>query len=192
MLDDTYQLRAELEEGIRKVFAAMDIVALTRANAPQKFQQATPRVEIKCSLGRANGHRHICPDGITRFDRWALTVAVQCITRPANDGASALHDIFCARVRGTCDTIAQITWTDHGNFPNTRIAEPLRPAGENSTLKSQEGIEYTVLSHSGTLCIRESAWPVLPPVPPPPGGNPLLDTAGEEILDTAGQPILGF
>lgn len=158
-LDDIYRLRTETEESIRQFFADQEIAAITRANAPKEFQQATPRVEIKMSIGAATGHRFLCPDGIARFDRWRVTISVQCITRPANDGQSLLHEQFCARVRQIMATLAQESWSDTDHFPNVRIAEPLRDTGDQNTLKASEGIEYTVINFSGTLCIRENAWP---------------------------------
>jgi hypothetical protein len=158
-LDDLYQLRLQAEESIRLAFVAAEIMAVTRATGPAEFQQATPRVEIKLSIGAANGHRHICPDRIARFDRWRCTLSIQCVTRPVGDGVSGLHEAFCGRVRNFCSTLAQQTWTDTDNFPNHRFAEPLRDAGDTNTLKANEGCEYTVIPFTGTICIRESAWP---------------------------------
>lgn len=159
-LDDLYQLRTETEENIRQTFEDMDISAITRANAPAEFQQATPRVEIKLAIGAATGHRFPCPDGFARFDRWRFTLAIQCVTRPASDGENVIQEVFLGRIRNICTTLAQLTWDDRVNFPNVRIAEPLRDAGDNATLKPQDGCEYTVLTFNGTLCIREDAWPI--------------------------------
>lgn len=157
-LSDIYQLRKQGEEGIRSFFTALEITALTRANAPMEFQQATPRVEIKLAIGASNGHRFMCPDGIARYDRWRCTLAIQAITRPANDGTSILHEVFLGNIRNVIATLAQTTWTDAVNFPNVRFAEPLRDTGDYNTLKTTEGCEYSVLNFSGTLCVREIAW----------------------------------
>lgn len=159
-LDDLYLLRTQTEENIRKTFCGMDITAITRANAPKEFQQATPRVEIKLAIGAANGHRHICPDGFARFDRWRTTLSIQCVTRPASDGNNAIGEAFVGRIRNICSTLAQLTWNDLDKFPNVRFAEPLRDAGDNTTLLPEKGLEYTVLSFGGTLCIREIAWSI--------------------------------
>lgn len=191
-LDDLYQLRSEFEENIRTLFAAQEIAAVTRANWPVEFQQFTPRVEIKCAIGPATGHRFPCPDGTARFDRWRFNLAIQVVTRPSNDGQNALHEVLIGRIRNNCSTLAQSTWGDISTFPNIRIAEPLRDSGDSSTLRTQDGCEYTTVGFSGILCIRESAWPPADAAPAPAPGNALVDTGGNEILDTGGNPILGF
>lgn len=157
-LDDLFELRTASEEAIRATFVAMQFTAITRANAPVDFQKARPRIEIKCSIGAATGHRFFCPDNIARYDRWRLSLALQCITAPDNDGTSALHEVFTSRVRNTVATLAQQSWSDLVNFPLHRLAEPFRDTGDQSTLKTEEGVEYTVLSFSNVICIRETAW----------------------------------
>jgi len=189
-LDDLYQLRSQVEENTRTLFEANEIIALTRTNAPEEFQQVTPRVEIKCTIGAATGHRFPCPDGFARFDRWRFNLAIQAVTRPAKDGVSALHEQFLGRIRNLCSTLAQSTWEDTGTFPNIRIAEPLRDTGDNNTLKSSSGCEYSVLSFAGTLCIRESAWPVVDAGGSTNPSQPILDDAGINILDDAAQTVL--
>lgn len=162
-LDDIYQVRSQLEEGTRQLFQAQVIVAITRANAPKQFQQATPRVEIKATIGAANGHRFICPDGFARFDRWRCTIAIQAVTRPIGDGISALHEQFLGRIRNIMSTFSQETQQDKIIFPNIRMAQPVRDSGDSNTLKQAEGIEYSVLTFNGTVCIEEFAWNFLPP-----------------------------
>lgn len=191
-LDDIYQLRKQGEENIRRTFEDLDIAAVTRANFPKEFQQKTPRVEIKIAIGAANGHRFICPDGFARYDRWRFTLAIQAVTKPANDGASILHEIFLGRIRKIASTLAQTTWTDTEHFPNIRFAEPLRDSGDTNTLKSNEGYESSVVSFTGTICIRESAWPTpsnITPTPPPESG-PILDDDSGAILDDDATPVL--
>lgn len=158
MIEDLYKLRTALEEGIRLMLSDIQITAITRANSPANFQQVTPRVEIKCSIGQATGHRFLCPDGITRFDRWRVNIGIQCITRPAADGVNAINEVFVSNIRNFCSTLAQVTWTDFNHFPNVRLAEPLKESGGNDTLKAAEACEYSTLGFTGVLCIRETAW----------------------------------
>lgn len=191
-LDDIYQLRRQAEENVRQTFEDLDIAAVTRANFPKEFQQKTPRVEIKIAIGAATGHRFVCPDGIARYDRWRFTLAIQAVTKPSNDGTSILHEIFLGRIRTIASTLAQITWTDSDHFPNIRFAEPLRDSGDSNTLKSNEGYESSVVSFTGTICIRESAWPIpaeVPNIVPVPSG-PILDDDSGGILDDDATPVL--
>ncbi len=158
-LDDIYKLRQQLEESIRLAFVAMDFAAITHQNAPENFKQKTPRVEIKCAIGAANGHRFVCPDGITRYDRWRFTLAIQAVTQPNNqDSLNVLNEDYVSAIRVFCSTLAQISWTSDA-FPNVLIAEPLRDGGSDDTLKAGDGIEYSTLSFTGTVSIRETAWP---------------------------------
>lgn len=183
----------EAEEGTRQLFVVEDIAAITRANAPAQFQQATPRVEIKCSIGAANRHRFCCPDGFARYDRWRCTLSIQCVTTLAGDGQESIHEQFLGLIRSICSTLAQETWDDFNRFPNVRFAEPLLDAGDTNTSKSAEGMEYTVINFTGTLCIRESAWPVppvIPPLPPIVAGPPLQGEQGEIITGEGGEQIL--
>lgn len=168
-LDDLYQLRTQVEggqtaggvavPGIAAYFGNAQIPAFTRANIPVDFQKAVPRVEIKCAIGQANGHRFFCPDGVVRYDRWRFTLAVQAVTRPAADGLNQVNEAFLGKVKNLCSILAQVTWSDLVNFPNVRIAEPLKEMGDSATLKSEDGYEFTIVNYAGTLCIRENVWP---------------------------------
>lgn len=179
------------------------------------FQRKTPRVEIVVAVGNATGARRGFPkEGITRFVRWNFTVKFTVITRPAEaltrkPGESdddfrgrqnanlQLHQTMVATVRGYAGTASQGSWEDLNNFPYHYIAEPLKDAGSLKRLKPEEGNNQTALLFAGVIGVRENAWAAIEegnaiPEPPPPAGNPLVDTGGNEILDTGGNAILGF
>lgn len=159
-LDEIYQLRENGEEAIRSSFAAMDFAAITRQNAPEKFQQIRPRVEIKLRIGAATGHKFICPDTVARYDCFFCNVAVQCVTAPVGDSQqNVLHGVYVARVRSHMATIGQVSFTDEVNFPLVHFAEPLRDAGTDSVLDVEKGVEFSTLGFTGILCIRKTAWP---------------------------------
>jgi len=189
-LADLYQIRRQLEEGIRQLFTDEEFTAVTRANFPQEFQQKTPRLEIKCTIGAATGHRFPCPDGFARYDRWRCVIALQAVTKPANDGTSALQEIFLGRIRRIAATLAQTTWTDTDHFPAIRLAEPLRDAGDNNTLKADQGFEYSMLSFAATVCIRENAWPVADIEPVPPASGQLATEDGIVLITEDGQQLV--
>jgi len=158
-LDDIYKLRPVLEEAIRATFEAMSFVALTRLNAPEKFQQATPRVEIKCRIGAATGRRHIFTDGSMKFDAWRFQAAFQAVTIPVStESGNSTHEDYVARIRAECSSLAQASWSDTQKFPTILIAEPLQDSGTESNLKTDEGSEVSVLTYDGIVCIRTDAW----------------------------------
>lgn len=148
-----------LEEGWRGLFAANDIVAITRQNAPENFQTATPRVEIRCKLGAATGHRHVEPPGILHFDTWFFDMAIRCVTRPQNiEADNLLYDDFVSTIRGMAQTFGQSTWVDTVNFPHHIIAEPLKDTTTDDNLKADDNEEFAILTFSGIAQIRTSAW----------------------------------
>lgn len=155
---DILQLRGPLEESVRTSFVAAGYAAVTRQNFPQSFQQARPRFEIKALIGAATGHRIQCPDNIVRFDRWRFTLNVQVVTNTSGTDATT-HEAHVGYARAFLMTLAQVSWTDTTNFPNTLIAEPLRETGSSSYLKAEDGVEYTTLNYAGVVSVRETAWP---------------------------------
>ena len=157
---DIYKLRSSLENGIKNLFEAEELVAITRQEHPENFHQVRPRFEIKASIGAATGHRHLCPDNIVRFDYFRFVLALQVVTNPAVAGSSnTAHEDFVAKARVLMSTAAQQSWDDETNFPLVFIAEPLRDAGTESVLKDSEGVEYSTLAFNGIACIRQTAWP---------------------------------
>lgn len=155
------QLREPLEESIRAALVAQGLSAVTRKTFPSKFQQARPRHEIKCIIGQATGHMFSCPDGHIRYDGWRFNLAWQVVTNPknSNNEDNSTHEEHVGIARAYASTLAQNSWSDATNFPNTLIAEILRETGAPSTLKAQDGVEYTTLNFSGIICIRQTAWP---------------------------------
>ena len=151
------QLRAPLEEGIKSALNTAGYKAVTRQDLA--FQKETPRIEIKCQIGQATGHRNFCPDGILRFDGWRFNLNAQVISFPIDGAVSTSHESFVGEVRSLFSSFAQSTWADTTNFPNAIIAEPLRDSGTQDTLKATDGTEYTVLSYSGIVSVRPEAWP---------------------------------
>lgn len=148
-----------LEEGWRGLFAAQDIFAVTRQNAPDSFQTATPRVEIRCKLGAATGRRHVEAPGILHFDAWFFDMAVRCVTRPQNTEAdNLLYDNFVSRIRAQAQTFGQATWVDQVNFPNHLIVEPLKDTTTDDNLQSDDNEEFAILNFSGIVQVRTSAW----------------------------------
>ena len=158
MNEAVYRLRETLEEYVRSTFETDGIAALTRQNQPENYQQARPRVEIKVSLGGATGRRFLCPDSIIRFDAFYFTLAIQCITTPNKPAAqNKLAEDFVARVRDFCSSFAQNTWNDLTHFPALYIAERLKDTGTNDS-RIENGVEYSILSFSGIVGIRQTAW----------------------------------
>ena len=151
------QLRAPLEAGIKAALEAAGITVVTRQAL--EFQKATPRVEIKCLVGQATGHRNFCPDGILRFDGFRFQLTAQVVTFPQDAAPSTDHETYVGQVRSVFSGIAQSTWADITNFPNAIIAEPLRDSGTQDTLKADNGLEYTILSYTSIVSVRTTAWP---------------------------------
>ena len=160
MNQSIFKLRSALEEAIRSWFVSQDIAAITRQNQPANFIQARPRVEIRCRIGAATGRRHICPDGILRFDAWAFDLAINAVTSPdGNQAQNTLHEDYLALIRSYASSLGGPScFLDTANFPLHYIAEPIRDGGTDDTLKTEEGVEYSVLTYSGIFCIRHSAW----------------------------------
>lgn len=157
--DAIFNVRPALEEGFRGLFAAQDISAFTRQNAPEDFQTARPRVEIQFKIGSATGHRHVTPPGIIQNDAWFFEAAFYIAVAPENVEANNLAiDEFVARVRGMASTFGQSTWVDTDNFPNHLIVEPLKDTSTGDTLKADDNIEYSILTFSGIVQIRTAAW----------------------------------
>jgi hypothetical protein len=157
-LADIYQIRTKLETALAKALVAKEFSVVTRANKPANFQQIRPRLELVCQIGAATGHKNVCPDGLARFDCYRVTTSVQAITAPANNGVSGLHEIYVGTVRGEMSTLAQYSFADTNNFPELFLAVPLRDSGTVSTLKAEDGVEYSVLTYDSIVKIRESAW----------------------------------
>lgn len=158
-LNDIYKLRSQLESSMASSLTAAGFAVVTRANAPADFQQIRPRIELKAKIGAATGHRNICPDGLARYDCYRVTFAVQVVSAPSNDGISDLHEQLIGKLRATMEMLAQYTAADETNFPNVFLALPLRDSGTVDTLKSEDGVEYSVLTWESIAKIRESAWP---------------------------------
>lgn len=156
---DIYKIRMQLESGLSAALTAAEFAVVTRANEPENYQQLRPRLELKARLGPSTGHRHICPDGLVRLDAWRVTVAVQAITAPQGDGLNALHEEYLGKLRSVLMTLAQYTFADSVNFPNLFLAVPFKDSGTVDTLKTGEGVEYSVLLFDSIVQIRESAWP---------------------------------
>lgn len=156
---DIYKLRTELESSIAATLTAQGFTVLTRANSPVEFQQVRPRLELKCKIGAATGHKAICPDGLTRYDTFRVSTAVQVISVPSSDGTNAAHEEYIGKVRASVDVLAQYSFDDSANYPNVYLATPMRDTGTADTLKTEEGIEYSVLTWDSIVAIRQSAWP---------------------------------
>lgn len=156
-ISDILQLRAPIEESMRAYFLGVNIFAVTRQN--QEFVKKTPRIEIKALIGQATGHFNFCPDGKLRYDCFRFQFSVQAVTMIKATGPDANHELFVGKVREYVSSMAYASWTDTTNFPNTLIAEPLRDTGTQDTLASKDGMEYSVLSYSGIISIRKTAWP---------------------------------
>lgn len=167
MVGAPFNLKTEIEENLRKVFEANEIVAITRQNAPENFQQKRPRVEIKCTIGAATGRRELCADGYVRDSGFSFLMDLQIVTQPSPDDVQSLDEIYVAKVRSICTTVSQLTWNDLTNFPSIFIAEPLRESGTQDNLKSQDGVEYSIVGYVGIVCIRSAAFTEAFPPPTP-------------------------
>jgi len=157
MVGSPFNLRTEIEENLRRVFEANEIASVTRQNAPASFQQKRPRVEIKCNIGAATGRRELCVDGYVRDSGFNIQLDLQVVTDPRNEDVQSLNEIMVSKVRSICTTVSQLTWNDLENFPSIFIAEPLHESGSQETLKSENGVEYTILGYVAIVCIRTAA-----------------------------------
>jgi len=158
-LDALMNVAPALEEGWRGLFAAEGIDAITRQNAPDNLQTVTPRVEIRCKLGMATGHRFVQAPGILHFDTWFFEMALRCVTRPQNiEADNLLYNNFVSRIRGMAQTFGQATWVDEINFPNHLIVEPLKDKTTDDNLQADDNEEFAILNFSGIVQIRTSAW----------------------------------
>jgi hypothetical protein len=206
-IEQLLDLRPVIEEDFRNAFIAQDINAFTRQNAPANFRLQRPRVEIKAKIGAATGHRFVCPDGGLRYDVWMFSLAIMCVTTPQNgDSAENLQqNQYVANVRQLTSILAQGSWGDEINFPNHYIAEPLKDMGTDENLKTDDNIEYSVLSFDGKIAVRQEVWPaggltpggiqpVLPPVPaqlPGYGFITLIDSVtGKPVIVTVANNVL--
>lgn len=155
-----YSLRPALEENISNAFTTLGLKAYTRLSSVD-FQKVRPRVEVKITVGDHNGHKFNCPDGQQRYDQWAIALALQAVTEiPAKAEDNLLHELYVAQLRAYCSTLAQSSWNDLVNFPYHAIAEPLMETGTTNSLKSDDGLEFSILSLRGVVGVRKDAWPV--------------------------------
>lgn len=174
-LIDIEDLNGVLENGFAAgVYAALGQMPYTLG---AEFQKATPRVEITVSILNAlpAARRSFPAEGITRDTRWNFNVKLLVITRPAealtrqegenedqfrqrqNDNFQ-LHEEMVSRLRAYASSAAQNTWDDLNNFPLHFIAERLREINTVKRIKNEEGNHQTMLTFSGLLAVRESAW----------------------------------
>ncbi len=158
-IDDLMNVESAIEDGVRGLLVAEGLVAITRQNAPDEFQTATPRVEIKAHIGAATGHRHIQAPGILQFDTWNFELALRAVTRPVNqEENNLLANQYVAHLRGMASTFGQATWTDEINFPNHLIVEALKDTTTDRTLQTDENDEFSILTFSGIVQIRTNSW----------------------------------
>ena len=158
-LDILMDIEPAIEDGIRGLLATEGLVAITRQNAPDEFQTATPRVEIKAHVGAATGHRHVQAPGILQFDIWSFELELRAVTRPSNvEANNLLSNQYIARLRGMASTFAQSTWVDTANFPNHLIVEALKDTTTDRTLQADDNDEFSVLTFSGIVQIRTGSW----------------------------------
>jgi hypothetical protein len=159
-LKTCYDLRPAIEENCRNSFLPLFPKTFTRRNAVADFQKDRPRVEIRATIGGQRRHLQLCVDNQERFDQWDFQLRIQCVTQPVNSpDDNVLHDAFVAQVRAFCGTLAQGTWNDLANWPYHAIAEPLMETGTEDTLKTEQGLEYSVIGFNGVIAVRETAWP---------------------------------
>lgn len=166
-LATVYQIRSEIEDGpqpgtvpggISAALTALGFSVITRANAPANLQQARPRLELVCQVGAVTGKKDMRRDGQMVFSAWRFRLSVNCITAPGNDSQNVVHEQFLGTVRAALSTLGQGTWNDLFNFPNVLIAEPLKDTGSQSQLKTEQGVEYTVLNYDGIVMVRPGVW----------------------------------
>ena len=157
-LSNLYRLRTQLEINIQAKLIELEFAVLTLANAPQKFQQVTPRTELKAKIGAVTGHKNICPDGLTRFDTYRVSVALQVVCPLIADGKNTILEEYVATLRGAMSTLAQYSFADTTNFPDVFLAVPFKDAGTQEPAQ-KDGFQYAVLSYDSIVKIRETAWP---------------------------------
>jgi hypothetical protein len=157
-LDQLYDLRGQLESAIKNMFDAQEISSYTRLNAADEFQKVRPRLEIKARIGAPLNHYRIFSDSTKRNDMFRFDLALQVVTDPAT-AASPLHGQMVARVDSLMQPLQYGSQLDYVNFPFITILY-LRDTGIASTLKTEEGVEYSVLGYEGHLGIRPDAWPI--------------------------------
>lgn len=156
-----YDVGTAVEENSRNsLLALLFPLVFTRLNAVSDLQKDRQRLELKAAIGAQTGHAFPCPDGRKRFDQWNFQMAIQVVTEPANrPDQNSLHRIFIAQVRACMATIGMATWTDTANWPYHCLAEQLREAGTDETLKADDGVEYSTITFSGVIAVRKDAWP---------------------------------
>ncbi len=158
-IDELMNIEPAIEEGFRALLESQGIVAITRQNAPESFQTARPRVELKSKVGAATGHRHVTAEGVIQYDTWFMELALRAVVQPQNEeGNNILANQFIARLRGISSTFGQATWTDVINFPNHLIVEPLKDTTTDRSLQLDDNEEFSVMSFSGIVQIRTESW----------------------------------
>lgn len=155
-LDTIYKLRTSLEAGFKTALEASGYPVVTRAETAVEFQNRRPRYEIKARMGSATGHRYVCPDGYARYDAFRFSLAVQVVT---NAAAENTVDELTAKAASILDKLHATVAEDSTNWPNCYLAIPLRNNRIESTLKTEDGIEYSTTEFQGIAQVRRSAWP---------------------------------
>ena len=151
-------IRPAIEEALRGWFTAQSINCFTRQNAPESFQTVRPRVEALCKIGAATGHRNVI-GGVFYNDTYQFDLALRAVTEPQNtEGNDLAYDQYVSLVRGMMKTFAQATWGDPVNFPYHVIVEPLNDTTTDDNLKTDDNQEFAILTFSGIVQIRTSAW----------------------------------
>ena len=157
--DNLFNIEPAIEDGIRALLELEGIVAITRQNAPDAFQTARPRVEVKSHVGAATGHRHATAAGVLQFDTWFFELALRAVVQPQNTEADNFQsNAYISRLRNLSSTFAQSTWSDMINFPNHLIVEPLKDTTTDRTLQADDNEEFSIMSFSGIVQIRTAAW----------------------------------
>lgn len=162
-LEDLYDIETALEEGfaaqLRALFVSPNAERVfTRLNAVEDFQKNRPRVEVRVAVGQQNSHKALCLDGQERNDQWSFTILFQLVTEPVNVPAdNTLHPNLRKVLRSYMSTAAQGTWNDTANFPYHLVSEALLEAGTVPTLLEEDGVEYSNISWSGDVAVRDIA-----------------------------------
>ena len=150
--------RPAIEEGLRGWFVDQGINCFTRQNAPESFQAVRPRVECFCKVGASTGHRSAI-GGVLYNDTWQFDLAIRVVTEPQNtEPNDLLYNQLVSQVRAMMLTFGQATWTDTANFPYHLIVEPLKDTTTDDNLKVEDNEEFSILTFSGMVQIRTSAW----------------------------------
>jgi hypothetical protein len=153
------RLRNEAEAGLSQMLTKAGFTVYTRVNAPETFKRPRPRLELKVRIGAATGHRHVCADGLARFDGFRVVVGIQTVTAPQNDGVNALNEAYLARLRSVMSALAAYTFDNEKDFPDIYFATPFKDSGTDDTLSLVEGIEYSLAHFESIIAIRTTAWP---------------------------------